>query len=358
MFAVPGAQRAAMSLTVGPATSRVAVRDSQRSGVGRTGNCAGAHHGPIRGGEGRGGVIPATRAATTTRAGAMGTVSRGGASRPRLAGASRSVTRRLVAAPSPLRALGEDGTGSLLDELDADARCPVPKDQRPASQLREVQESMLLGWGGLELKWYCFRLTTLGAFFYYFLAYPIAAFSYNPETQPVEAIICALVGSLTATAAFALLIYNNWSYVRTRLLSATVEYEETGWYDGQVYVKDPEMLARDRLLGTYTVRPIVERLRKTLLACGAGVFVSLTALNSIDAPEYGVERQQYDGGGAGFYMETARQKYEPTTPEEDAEEEENLAAEEASEIARYEAAMARYYSDNRAAAAAAAAATE
>jgi hypothetical protein len=52
---------------------------------------------------------------------------------------------------------------------------------------------MLLGWGGLELKWYCFRLTTLGAFFYYFLAYPIAAFSYNPETQPVEAIICALV---------------------------------------------------------------------------------------------------------------------------------------------------------------------
>lgn len=44
-----------------------------------------------------------------------------------------------------------------------------------------------------------------------------------------------------------------------------MEYEETGWYDGQVYVKDPEMLARDRLLGTYTVRPIVERLRKTLL---------------------------------------------------------------------------------------------
>jgi hypothetical protein len=41
----------------------------------------------------------------------------------------------------------------------------------------------------------------------------------------------------------------------------------------------------------------VERLRKTLLACGAGVFVSLTALNSIDAPEYGVERQQYDGRG-------------------------------------------------------------
>ena len=61
------------------------------------------------------------------------------------------------------------------------------------------------------------------------------------------------------------LIYNNWSYVRDRLLSATVEYEETGWYDGQTYVKDPEML-EGPAPGTYTVRPIVERLRKTLLA--------------------------------------------------------------------------------------------
>jgi len=66
----------------------------------------------------------------------------------------------------------------------------------------------------------------------------------------------------------ALNMYNGWTYVEDRLLSATVEYEETGWYDGQVYVKDPEMLARDRLLGMYTVRPVVETLRKTLFGCG------------------------------------------------------------------------------------------
>ena len=38
-----------------------------------------------------------------------------------------------------------------------------------------------------------------------------------------------------------------------RLLSAAVEYEETGWYDGQLFVKPPEVLARDRLLGSYEV---------------------------------------------------------------------------------------------------------
>ena len=30
--------------------------------------------------------------------------------------------------------------------------------------------------------------------------------------------------------------------------------EETGWYDGQVWVKTPELLARDRLLASYRVR--------------------------------------------------------------------------------------------------------
>ena len=107
-----------------------------------------------------------------------------------------------------------------------------------------------------------------------------------------------------------------------------------------MYVKDPEMLARDRLLGTYTVRPIVERVRKTLLACGAGVFVSLAALNSIDAPQYGVDRPAWESnGGAGFISERSASYYEPQSDEDEAEE-------EAAEQARYEAAMDRYARDN------------
>ena len=39
-----------------------------------------------------------------------------------------------------------------------------------------------------------------------------------------------------------------------RFHARQVEYEETGWYDGQVFVKPPEVLARDRLLGSYEVR--------------------------------------------------------------------------------------------------------
>ena len=104
-----------------------------------------------------------------------------------------------------------------------------------------------------------------------------------------------------------------------------------------------EMLARDRLLGTYTVRPIVERLRKTLLACGVGVFASLAALSAIDAPEYGVEgsRAAYEGGAAGFYRAESASTYEQDDDYDEAEE-------EAEELRRYEAAMDRFRRDNEA----------
>jgi len=196
------------------------------------------------------------------------------------------------------------GASSLLDALE-DA-CPVPRDQRPASQYEELRDGALLSWPGLGVAPYAVRMTGLFGFFYGVIAYPIACGSYDPNTQFAEACVSALVGASGATAAMALNMYNGWSYVRDRLLSATVEYEETGWYDGQVYVKDPEMLARDRLLGTYTVRPVVEMLRKTLLGCGAVALISLAALRTIDAPN-GEMNGDY-GSNMGYYSQTSAEE--------------------------------------------------
>ena len=42
---------------------------------------------------------------------------------------------------------------------------------------------------------------------------------------------------------------------------AQIEYEETGWYDGQIFVKPAEILSRDRLIGNFQVKPAADRLR-------------------------------------------------------------------------------------------------
>lgn len=62
--------------------------------------------------------------------------------------------------------------------------------------------------------------------------------------------------------------------------------QETGWYDGQQFVKPPEVLARDRLLGTYEVNPVMRRLRGVMLGTGGSLLLAsilLVTTTSVDA---------------------------------------------------------------------------
>lgn len=53
---------------------------------------------------------------------------------------------------------------------------------------------------------------------------------------------CLLMSRLQST------FQQGWSYVGDRLLSAVIPYEETGWYDGQMWVKPPEVSAHILIL--------------------------------------------------------------------------------------------------------------
>jgi hypothetical protein len=46
----------------------------------------------------------------------------------------------------------------------------------------------------------------------------------------------------------------------------------------QVWVKSPQMLTRDRLLGNYTVRPALDRLKRTMLGMGSVLAASFLLL--------------------------------------------------------------------------------
>ena len=113
------------------------------------------------------------------------------------------------------------------------------------------------------------------------VAGPISAGTYPPAQEPLEFALAALVGASFGTAVVGFRLYLGWSYVSSRLLSASVEYEETGWYDGQVWVKPPEILARDRLLESFEVRPALRRLKGALLATGLGLVACASGLAGV-----------------------------------------------------------------------------
>jgi hypothetical protein len=55
-----------------------------------------------------------------------------------------------------------------------------------------------------------------------------------------------------------------WTYVQKRLVSERVEYEESGWYDGQVWEKPITWRQQDLLVARHQVQPVLARLRQAI----------------------------------------------------------------------------------------------
>eukprot|EP00887_Chlorella_sp_A99_P004946 scaffold4.g4946.t1 len=178
-----------------------------------------------------------------------------------------------------VRALGgreeqQQNRGGLDPRLEVE----VPADQRPVNELRQLKQAQLYSWATLDLPSYLKRLAILYTAVFLLLGGPIAAQTFDPTGHPLQWFLSASTGALLVVAVASLRIYLGWSYVGARLLTAALEYEETGWYDGQVFVKPPEVLTRDRLIGTYEVKPVLARLRTTLQLTGGALVATTAAL--------------------------------------------------------------------------------
>jgi len=108
-----------------------------------------------------------------------------------------------------------------------------------------LKDSVLYSWAELSPGSFFLRLGGLWMVTFTVLAAPIAAASFNPGKDPLKFVLAAGIGTLLLVSLVVLRIYLGWSYVGDRLLSAVVPYEETGWYDGQMWVKPPEVNEHD-----------------------------------------------------------------------------------------------------------------
>ncbi|KNA10187.1 hypothetical protein SOVF_146700 [Spinacia oleracea] len=144
----------------------------------------------------------------------------------------------------------------------------VPFEQRPVNEYSSLKEATLYSWAELSPSSFFQRLGGLWLTTFTILGMPVAAASFNPSKEPLRFLLASGTGTLFLVSLIVLRIYLGWSYVGDRLLSAVIPYEESGWYDGQMWVKPPEVLARDRLLGSYKVKPVIKMLKQTLVGTG------------------------------------------------------------------------------------------
>jgi hypothetical protein len=151
---------------------------------------------------------------------------------------------------------------------DSEGAHPVPEDQQPLREYEQLRQSGFFRWVMLEPWTYARRLVWVGAGAGAIVA-PIAAASFPPAKALGHLMLSVVGGALLLLSLVVLRLYLGWSYVGQRLSQQAVAYEESGWYDGEVWVKPPEELAKDRLLVDYQVRPILRRLYRTFIAMAA-----------------------------------------------------------------------------------------
>jgi hypothetical protein len=158
--------------------------------------------------------------------------------------------------------------------------CPVPHEQRPLEQYRELQASWFFVWPhngnrGLATPLLRTWLIVLP------LSLLVASGSVALRHNLPQLVVAGAEGALLVPLLMLLRQWLGWSTLQRRLMATTVEYEESGWYDGQVWEKPLAWRQQDLLVASHEVKPVLQRLQQAfvitagLLATGAGLCQAL-----------------------------------------------------------------------------------
>jgi hypothetical protein len=143
-------------------------------------------------------------------------------------------------------------------------QCPVPKYQRPLTEYNDLKNSFTFSWTKQES--YSFGKTvSIFLVILIFFTSLIVTTNHDWEKNETRSLVEISSSALGIFTLWILRLYLGWKYIYNRLMNATVTYEESGWYDGQTWIKTNEVLIQDRLVGTYEVLPIIDRLRLVIL---------------------------------------------------------------------------------------------
>ena len=140
--------------------------------------------------------------------------------------------------------------------------CPVPKDQQPTNEFIELSKSKIFTWPKSK-KSFLFILLQfwMGTFFIFVV---ISSGSAYFETSTLRYILLSFFSSLSLPFLFSIRLYLGWNHIFKRLTSEKVEYEESGWYDGQVWIKPLNLKEKESLIASLEVKPILKNLTQIL----------------------------------------------------------------------------------------------
>ena len=137
-------------------------------------------------------------------------------------------------------------------------KCPVPSEQQPTNEFIELSKSIIFSWPKTMKSLILVLIKFwVGAFLLFLI---ISSGSIYFKTSLLKYILISFFSSLSIPLLISIRLYLGWNHVFKRLTSEKVEYEESGWYDGQVWIKPLVLKEKESLIASNEVKPILKNL--------------------------------------------------------------------------------------------------
>ena len=139
-----------------------------------------------------------------------------------------------------------------------ESKCPVPREQQPTNEFIELSKSKLFSWPKTKKS----LVLTLIKFWFggFVLFLVISSGSVYFKTSIFKYTLLSFFSSLSIPLLISIRLYLGWNHIFKRLTSEKVEYEESGWYDGQVWEKPLALKEKETLIASIEVKPILNNL--------------------------------------------------------------------------------------------------
>jgi len=139
-----------------------------------------------------------------------------------------------------------------------ESKCPVPREQQPTNEFIELSKSKIFSWPKTKKSLILILIKFWVGAFLLFLV--ISSGSVYFKTSLLKYILLSFFSSLSIPLLISIRLYLGWNHIFKRLTSEKVEYEESGWYDGQVWEKPLVLKEKESLIALIEVKPILKNL--------------------------------------------------------------------------------------------------
>ena len=139
-----------------------------------------------------------------------------------------------------------------------ESKCPVPREQQPTNEFIELSKSKIFSWPKTKKSLILILIKFwVGAFALFLL---ISSGSVYFKTSIFRYTVLSFFSSLSIPLLISIRLYLGWNHIFKRLISEKIEYEESGWYDGQVWEKPLVLKEKESLIASIEVKPILKNL--------------------------------------------------------------------------------------------------